>query len=130
LTILLWCVGVAGALPYACSSLQTIAKLQSGRGYDNRSPRAQTAELEGWGKRASWAQANSWEALALFTAAALVCHVAGADGSTASALGIAWVAFRVVYIPLYVADIAIPRSAAWVGSIACDLGLFALAAMH
>lgn len=128
MTILLWCVGAAAVLPYVCASLQTVAKFQSGKGYDNRAPRAQTAELEGWGKRASWAQANAWEALALFTAAALVCHVTGADGSTASALGIAWVVLRIVYIPLYVADVAILRSAAWTGSILCDVGLFALAA--
>jgi uncharacterized MAPEG superfamily protein len=130
LTVLLWTLAAGCTLPYICSSLQTIAKLQNGVRYNNRAPREQTAALEGWGKRASWAQANSWEALTIFAIAALICHVAGGDGAAAGYLGIAWVGFRIAYIAAYAADFAYLRSTCWTLAVVCAAGLAGLAAWH
>ncbi len=126
MTPLLWMVAAGCGLPYLAMTGQTAAKLQAHGKYNNAAPREQTAALDGWGKRAAWAQANTWEALPIFVAAALTCHVAGGDGPRATALGAAWLACRVAYIAAYVGDFPTIRSLLWFGAVGATIGLFAL----
>lgn len=130
MTVLLWTVAAACVLPYLASSAQLVEKFRQHGRYDNTAPRAQTARLEGAGQRAAWAQANTWEALPPFFAAALTVHITGADGNTAGMIGVVFVAARAAYIAVYLANLATLRSAMWTVGVACVAGLFALAAMH
>ena len=68
MTIALWCVLVAGILPYVATS---IAKAGAER-YDNRDPRAWLDRQEGFRRRADNAQRNSFEAFPFFAAAVIV----------------------------------------------------------
>lgn len=130
MTTLLWSLAFACLVPYVASSAQTAGKVREHGTYDNAAPREQTAKLVGFGKRAAWAQANTWEALPIFVAAALTCHVTGADGQAAGAIGVTWIVARLFYIVAYVMDVAPIRSALWLLSLLCSLGLFGLAATH
>lgn len=120
MTLALWCLLVVSLLPVCCAGL---AKWGF-RGYDNRNPREWLAKQEGWRARANAAQQNSWEALAMFTAAVLTAHVAGAAQPAVDALAIAFVAARLGYIACYVADRSTLRSLLFIAGAACCIGLF------
>ncbi len=130
MTTLLWALALACIMPYFASLAQNAGKVREHGRYDNSAPREQTAKLVGWGKRAAWAQANTWEALPIFVAAALTCHVTGADGPAAGGIGVTWLVARALYIAAYLADVAPIRSMLWLVSLLCSLGLFGLAATH
>lgn len=122
MTIALWCVFVAGILPILCTGM---AKAGS-RGFDNRAPREWLAQQEGWRRRASAAQANSWEAFALFSAGVIVAHVAGATQSTVDTIALSFLVARVLYIACYLGDRATLRSLVWFIGFALSLSLYFL----
>ena len=74
-----WCILVASLLPYVWSSAAVKARVDQFGQLDNRLPRAQQAQLEGWGARALGASANGFETFPLFAAAVIVAHLCGAD---------------------------------------------------
>lgn len=123
MTIALWMLMVAAFLPYLWAVLA-----KSARGYDNHAPRASLAAATGWRKRADWAQQNSFEAFAPFAAAILTAHMLVGASERADTLAIGFVAFRLLHGLLYILDKATLRSLAWVGGIACVVGLFLVAA--
>ena len=66
------CLLIVAMLPFPWTMLAKVSKR-----YDNRTPRAYLAGLEGWRARAHAAHQNAWEALAMFTAAIVVAGQAG-----------------------------------------------------
>lgn len=86
---------------------------------DLAAPRAMFERLPEWGKRASWAHQNSFEAFGLFAPAVLLCLVSGA--STPVAVVAAWLhpALRLLYIPAYVANVPPLRALCWAGGMIC-----------
>ncbi|MCM8533803.1 MAG: hypothetical protein NE330_21750, partial [Lentisphaeraceae bacterium] len=58
-----WALFIGVMLPYITAFIGTLYKKKQFGKIDFNSPREQTSELEGAGKRASAAQSNSWEAL-------------------------------------------------------------------
>ena len=95
---------------------------------DNKQPRAQWVLLEGPGARTVAAQQNAWEALAVFTAAVLVAHLAGADAAKAALAAEIFVVARVLHAVFYIADKALLRSLAYVVGFGCCIWLFTMAA--
>lgn len=118
MTIAYWCVLLAAMMPIAWAGL---AKSQR---FDNAAPRDYLATLEGWRKRANWAQQNSWEAFAPFAAAVIIAHLAGAKQGTIDVLAVTFVAMRIAYGLLYIADKPTLRSLAWTIGLGCVIGLF------
>jgi uncharacterized MAPEG superfamily protein len=96
-------------LPFPWTMLAKVSKR-----YDNRTPRAYLAGLEGWRARAHAAHQNAWEALAMFTAAIVVAGQAGGSGTWINWLAITFVVARVLHGVLYVAN---PRVAAFFGLV-------------
>jgi uncharacterized MAPEG superfamily protein len=96
-------------------------------GYDNHHPRDQQLRLDGVGRRASAAHSNSFEAFAPFAAAVIVARLAGADPTWTAALCLVFVAARLAYPFLYIADRPTLRSAAWTVGLLATGGLFVLA---
>jgi uncharacterized MAPEG superfamily protein len=90
---------------------------------DLAAPRAMFERLPTWGKRASWAHQNSFEAFTLFAPACLLALVASAHGwvPTAAAVAAAWLhpALRLAYIPAYVANVPPLRALCWAGGTIC-----------
>ena len=120
MTISLWCVLAAGLMPYLFTG---IAK-SSRRGFDNRAPREFLSTLEGWGKRADWAQANSFEAFPLFAAAVLVAEFKGAGQSVVDQLALGFILARLAFGAFYILNLPTMRSLAWTAGIGCAVALF------
>ena len=117
------CILIAGLLPLA----GTAAAKWGFKGYDNHNPREWVARQTGFRARGRAAEANSLEAFPFFAAGALAALHAGAPLGAVHALSVAFVALRVAYIALYIADRASLRSLAWAGGVACTIALFVLA---
>ena len=82
-----------------------------------------------WGKRASWAQQNSFEAFTIHAPAALLAVMASFNGETLPAITIyaamAHPVFRVAYISAYVFNVPFARSVAWMLGLLCSGVLYA-----
>ncbi|MCU0925154.1 MAG: MAPEG family protein [Hydrogenophaga sp.] len=127
LTVAYWSLLVAALLPIACASLAKWGMLGKPRregGYDNHNPRDWLARQGDWRARANAAQANSFEALPLFMAAVIVAHQVGANQMRLDLLAFLFVVLRVVYVMLYVADLATARSLIWTLALVVNIALF------
>jgi len=123
-----WCILVAALLPYVWSSVAVKARVDQFGSLDNRLPRAQQAQLGGWGARALGASANGFETLPFFIAAVLIAHICGAAAGASGTWSLVYVASRIAHGLLYVGDLDKLRSLAFgVGQAAC-VALFVLAA--
>ncbi len=115
-TLAYWCLLVAALLPIACSGLAKAGMFGKPRregGYDNTNPRNWLARQKDWRARANAAQANSFEALPLFMAAVIIAHQLGANQTYLDLLAFLFVVLRILYIMMYVADMAKARSIVW-----------------
>jgi uncharacterized MAPEG superfamily protein len=119
-----WCIAAAWIVIYLTKVPVAAAMLRAG-GYDNHHPRAQQAQLSGWGARAVAAHLNGFEAFAPFAAAVLVAHLAGGPTMVVDGLAAAFVASRLLYIVCYLADWATVRSVVWSVGFLATLALFA-----
>jgi uncharacterized MAPEG superfamily protein len=124
MTIALWCLMIAALLPIICTG---IAKWGF-EGFDNRRPREWLAQQSGWRARANAAQANSWEAFAIFTAGVLTAHLVAAPQARIDALALVFIAARVAYILCYVTDKAALRSLVWLVGLGASLAMFVIGA--
>lgn len=127
MTIAQLCLLVACVLPVVCAGLaksRGFGKRRREGGFDNRQPREWLARQQGWQARANAAQANGWEALPIFLAGLFVAQQHQAAQATVDALALAFVAARLAYIGLYLADQASLRSLLWVAGLAASVALF------
>jgi uncharacterized MAPEG superfamily protein len=124
MTLALWCLLVASLLPIACAG---IAKWGF-RGFDNNNPREWLARQQGWRARAHAAQQNSWEALAIFTAAVLTAHLVDASQATVDGLAVGFIVARFAYVACYLADWATLRSLVWLAGLGLSIALFVIGA--
>lgn len=113
MTIAHWCL-FAAALLHVVSKLPLGAAMaREGGGYDNRNPRAQQERLTGWGRRARAVHENQIESFPLFAAGVLVATTAAPRADLVDWLALAYIAARLVYPVMYLADIAALRSLVW-----------------
>lgn len=117
------CLAVACTLPILCTG---IAKQRGAFDpfRDNADPRGWLAKQSGVAARANAAQANSWEALIVFAPAVLTAQLAQAPTSWVDALAVTFVVSRVIYVGVYLADLAALRSAVWFVGYGASLALF------
>ncbi len=119
MTTALWCVLVAGLLPYAAT---LVAK--GGARFDNREPRAWLARQTGWRARAHAAQQNGFEAFPLFAAAVLAAQQLHAPQARVDLLAEVFVGARLAYLVTYVADLHLLRSMVWTVGIGAAVAIF------
>lgn len=130
MTTPLWCLVFVAFLPYLLAFTGSYFKMQQFGSIDNKNPRLQAARLEGIGARAAAAQANAWEALAVFTVAVGVLHLANPEAArsgTAANLALAFLAMRVAHAIFYLANIDLARSLVFLVQMVCAVWLIALA---
>ncbi len=120
MTTALWCVLIAGFLPYVA----TLTAKIGGERFDNSNPREWLAQQAGHRRRANAAQLNSFEAFPLFAAAVIVAHLLHAPQGRVDLLAVTFVVARVAYIACYVADLATLRSLAWFVGIGSAVAIF------
>jgi uncharacterized MAPEG superfamily protein len=123
MTVALWCVFVAALLPFPF----TLAAKWSRR-FDNARPRSSLEQNEGWRQRANWAQLNSFEAFPAFAAAVIIAHIVKGPSAYVDNLALAFIALRIAFGLLYIADKATARSLAWTAAIGCTIAIFIHAA--
>ena len=122
-----WCILVAALLPYAWVA----AAKSAAKGYNNRNPRAWLAKQEGNYRlqRANAAHLNAFEAFAPFAAGVLMAQAAGVAHERIALLAVAFVVLRVAHGALYLADVPLGRSLAWLAGYACVLAVMVQAAL-
>ncbi len=126
LTLAYWAVVVAAVLPLACGWLAKSGMFSRPRregGYDNHDPRAWLARQTDWRARANAAQANSFEALPFFIGAVIIAHQLGAAQIRIDVLAFVFIVLRVLYILLYVADMATARSLVWAAAFLVNIAI-------
>jgi uncharacterized MAPEG superfamily protein len=126
MTIALWCVLIAAVLPYAATGLAKAGGRMPIK--QNNTPRDWLEKLQGWPKRAHWAQLNSFEVFPAFAAAVIVAQLTHAAQDKADHLAVAFIALRVLYLVMYLADLAPVRTLCWTGGMVCTVWLFLLGA--
>ncbi len=94
-------------------------------GYDNNNPREWEAKQSGWRKRAAAAQDNGFESLPLFVFAVLAAQMAQVYQGRTDTLALAFLAVRLVYIAIYLADLATLRSLVWFVGMGITVAIFA-----
>ncbi|MBP8145554.1 MAG: MAPEG family protein [Inhella sp.] len=129
-TLANYCILAACVLPIVCTGIAKapgFGKRRRDGGYDNHDPRAWLARQTGRAARANNAQANGFEALPLFIAGVLLAQMGGGAQGTVDALALGFIACRVAYIALYLADLQLLRSLVWAGGFGLSVALFFVA---
>ena len=127
-TILLGCLAVAVVLVYVPFIVVAYGRLQSG--YDSAAPRAMFDKLPPYAKRATWAHQNAFEALSLFTVAALMAYVTGVQSPLAGWAAIVFVVARSLYPVFYILNVPIGRSLMFAIGNLCVGTLIVLSLLH
>jgi uncharacterized MAPEG superfamily protein len=130
-TVAYWCVLVVALLPLACAGVAKWGAFKVPRrdgGYDNHNPRAWLASQTDWRARANAAQANSFEALPFFIGAVIIAHQLQASQTRLDVLAFLFVVSRLMYIFMYLADMATPRSVAWVVGLGLNIAILFIGA--
>ncbi|MDB5742662.1 MAG: rane protein-like protein [Polaromonas sp.] len=125
-TVAYWCVLAAALLPIACAGIAKSGLMRTSRregGYDNNNPRAWLARQTDWRARANAAQANTFEALPFFFAAVIIAHQLQAPQTRLDSLALLFVVLRMVYIVLYVRDLAKARSIIWALALMINIAI-------
>ncbi|MCU1747905.1 MAPEG family protein [Pseudomonas sp. 6D_7.1_Bac1] len=120
MSIPFWCVFISAVLIFVARMPVAKAMKEQG-GYNNHLPRAQQAQLTGFGARALAAHQNSFEAFILFAVGVLMAHTTQTAGWLVDWLAIIFVIARVIYLLCYWADLAWQRSLVWFISLVCSL---------
>ena len=126
LTVAYWAVLVAAVMPIVCAGIAKSGMFNKPRregGYDNDQPRAWLARQSDWRARANAAQANSFEALPFFIGAVIIAHQLGAPQLRVDVLAFLYVFMRVLYVMMYLANLASMRSIAWVLAFALNIAI-------
>ena len=124
-----YCLAAAFLLTYLTKLPLAMAMAKEGdSGYDNHNPREQQARLTGWGRRALAAHQNSFEVTPLFAAAVITAYLFQGDTYWSAVWVSIFLASRVLYIILYIKDVHLMRSTAWMIGMASCVALFILAA--
>lgn len=126
MTTAYWCVLIAAYLPLAWTGMAKFGA--GGKDFDNAAPRVMLAKLDGWRQRANWAQLNGFEAFPPFAAAVIIAHLTAVPQARIDLLAMAFIAARVVYGILYLANLPSLRSLAWMIATGCVVALFVSAA--
>lgn len=129
MTIANWCVVAASLLPVLTVGMAkaTTRGPRKNGGYDNHNPRGWEAKLQGWKARAVAAQNNGFEALPLFIAGVLLAQQAHGDQARIDMLAMSFIAIRLVYVVLYLKDVAVLRSLVWAAGVGVSIALVAMA---
>ena len=126
LTVAYWSVLVVALLPIVCTGIAkwgTFGRPRRDGGYDNHNPRAWLSSQTGWRARANAAQANCFEAMPFYIGAVIIAHQHDALQIRLDLMAFFYVALRLLYILLYLADMPAPRSAVWALALAVNIAI-------
>jgi len=125
-TLSYWCVLLAALLPIICAGIAKwgmFTKPPKQGGFDNANPRAWLANQIEWRARANAAQANSFEVLPFFMAAVVIAHQLGAPQGRLDLLALLFIASRVLYVVMYLANLPTLRTLVWVLALGLNVAI-------
>ncbi|MDX1524744.1 MAG: MAPEG family protein [Pseudidiomarina maritima] len=128
MSILIWCLLIAGLLPIAAKA-PVVYFQNRDAGYDNRHPRAQQQRLTGAGARAVAGHYNAYEAFPLYATAILAVLTTNSVSDTNITLAVSYLGLRIAYHILYLANYDKLRSLVWFFAIACPVIMLAQTAL-
>jgi uncharacterized MAPEG superfamily protein len=126
----LYVLFVLSLLPYVMAVSAGVVRAKHFGRFDNNHPRLQQAELRGLGARLLGAQANSWEALIVFSVSVRIAHASGLPLDSLELPALMFLGFRIVYCAMYALDWAWVRSVMFFAGLGCCIYIFMLAASH
>jgi len=126
-TLSLWCLMIVALLPYVLAGVGGYFRRTNLGTVDNDNPRGQAALLEGAGARAYAAQANAWEALALFLVGLALVHFTG-NADQAGTASVIFVIARILHAVFYIRGVAMLRSLSFFGALGAWIWLVVIAA--
>ncbi len=122
LSLLILCL-----LPLICAWTAGYYRQKQFGSVDNKEPRQQSLQLTGAGARAVAAQANTWEALGVYSAAILAVFISGIDLQSIGTPITLFVALRIAYIFLYIGNMDKLRSLSFLTGLGICIYLFYIA---
>jgi uncharacterized MAPEG superfamily protein len=93
MTIALWCIFIAAALPYVAFGFV--------KGLDPNQPRFHVGDLEGQSVRAYGAHLNGLETFSWFAAAVIVAHIVAGPTRIADILAVVYILVRIGHMAAY-----------------------------
>jgi uncharacterized MAPEG superfamily protein len=105
-----------------------VAKYGALKAFDNARPRDPAFYKDPFRARALGAHQNGLEGFAFFAAAVIVAQMRGASQPLVDGLAWTYVALRLAYVALYLADKPSLRSAAWALALAVNVAILLSAA--
>jgi len=127
MTIIIGSIIIAALMIMITRLPVTLAMAKSEGGYNNKCPRDQQAQLDGFGRRAVGAHTNSIEAFPLFATGVILALMFQAPINMVENLSLAFVAARCVYTFAFWMNIDLLRSTAWAAGFVSSLWLMWLA---
>lgn len=125
---MLYAVAGAVVLTYLPFLVVGFARMQVG--YDLSAPRAMFERLPPYAQRATWAHQNSFEALIIFSVAALMAYMTGVESNLAGGVAIAFLVARLLYSIFYILDLPLARSFMFAIGTVSSATLFILSLMR
>ena len=105
MTIAIWCIFIAAALPYVAFTFV--------KGLDPSQPRYHVADLVGQSVRAYGAHLNGLETFPWFAASVIVAHMLAGPSRIADALAVVYILLRIGHMAAYISGRQPLRSAAF-----------------
>lgn len=116
------CVLIAAFLPIMFTGL---AKVGNMKRYNNNKVREFQDKLEGWQRRAHYAQLNSFEAFPFFAAAVIIANLSSTMPASVHTAAMVFIACRLIYGLCYIKNWGSARSLFWTGGfVTCVWILF------
>lgn len=112
------------AMPYVFAVISHYYRKKQLGKFDNQNPREQITHLQGAGARAVAAQQNSWEALAIYSAALLAVVASGLDVKYLAEAAIIVLIGRLLHGIFYLTNLDKLRSLAFLVAVAPCFYLF------
>jgi uncharacterized MAPEG superfamily protein len=125
MTPALWCLFLAGLLPYAATVIAKAGR----RDFDNGNPRVWLSQQGGYRQRANAAQHNAFEAFPFFAAAVIVAHLLRGPLPLVNTLAVIFIVARVLYLICYLANRSTLRSLMWCVGFFAAVGIFICTAL-
>jgi uncharacterized MAPEG superfamily protein len=114
-------------IPYILAGLGGYARARQLGHMDNNDPRKQALELSGAGARIVAAQANAWEALAIYSVVIILNSAAGTAWALLSTPALIFALARILHAVCYAANWATLRSIVFVVGLGCCAYMMSMA---
>ena len=127
MTTALWCLVIVLVFPLVLAGVGGYFRVRQLGSLDNKNPRVQALELRDVAARAYAAQQNAWEALAMFSGAIIIAHVAGVEPGQLATPAVIFVVARILHAVMYIANLDLARTGVFVVGLGCMVRMLWLA---